>query len=819
MALIPNPFRLGFGLMRLPKNADGSIDIPQVCEMADRFIAAGGTYFDTAFVYDAGGSEAAFKAAVADRYPREAYTLATKLNASMMCSDAESAKQEFYTSLERTGAGYFDYYLLHALQRSTYQKYDEYGIWDFVKEQKEKGLIRHWGFSFHADPELLEKLLDEASGRGVRAAADQLRGLGEPGVASRRNWEICRAHGKPVIIMEPVKGGILADPIPEVREVFDGSGAKVSYASWALRFAAGLEGIHAVLSGMSSLAQMEDNLKTIADFVPLDGEEMELIHAAQRALDADKSIPCTACHYCTNGCPMEIPIPEIFNVQNRRKGSPEFRTIREYGIVTAGRGKAGDCIACGQCEGACPQQLPIISLLKQAGRSWRPELFRTFPRAARTPGFFPTGGGPLKGRPVRFLQLLPDRKVLRAVAFTFAASDTLSRKLRLQSQAHILGIVHPAAPLSVCIHGIVIKESARNIHALRAGHAVPASGAAHLFGGADLVPHAPDQGEILLRERAGPGILRGRQVLLNHFRGIHAGEHHGHLRLVEKPAEGPRRRGPAAAVCRDRFPGSCRQQAHQSSAPQRFHDNHRDSFGGGGLQARGSGLGVLVQIIILDLAEIPVVILQDLQEVLRIPVVGKTDIPDGSFLFLLRDPVLNAHFLQALPLRGIRQHVHQIVVDVVCLQPLQFLPEDLFRSGQVPDQILRQLGGHVHLFPDSVALQHGSQQRFAARIDICGVKVVHAALISRQNLFFCLFQIQPSRLLGKAHASVSEDGERFALPVVSVLHGWCPRSLKMCFRFPKRVPDILFCFPGNGKYSSGFRPVLPCLPPPGIVSS
>ena len=154
-----NPFRLGFGLMRLPKNPDGSIDIPQVCEMADRFIAAGGTYFDTAYVYDNGLSEAAFKAAVADRYPRDAYTICTKLNAWLQCSDEASAKQQFRTSLERTGAGYFDYYLLHALQRNNVHKYDEYHIWDYIAEQKAKGLVRHYGFSFHADPELLEQLL------------------------------------------------------------------------------------------------------------------------------------------------------------------------------------------------------------------------------------------------------------------------------------------------------------------------------------------------------------------------------------------------------------------------------------------------------------------------------------------------------------------------------------------------------------------------------------------------------------------------------------------------------------------------------------
>ncbi len=361
-----NPFILGFGLMRLPKNEDGSIDIPQVCEMADRFLAAGGTYFDTAFVYDGGASEAAFRAAVAERHPREAYTLATKLNATLGATDERSAKQEFHTSLERTGAGYFDYYLLHALQRNTYEKYTEYGIWDFVKEQKAKGLIRHWGFSFHADPELLEMLLEEHPDAEFVQLQINYADWENPGVASRRNLEICRAHGKPVVVMEPVKGGILADPIPAVRKILDGCGKDVSYASWAIRFAAQLEGVSTVLSGMSSLAQMDDNLKTMKDFRPLDREETEILHRVQKALDEDKSIPCTACHYCTKGCPMDIPIPEIFNVQNRRKGSPQFRVEREYKIVTQGRGKAGDCIACGQCEGACPQRLPIISLLRKS---------------------------------------------------------------------------------------------------------------------------------------------------------------------------------------------------------------------------------------------------------------------------------------------------------------------------------------------------------------------------------------------------------------------------------------------------------------------
>ena len=360
-----NPFRLGFGLMRLPKNPDGTIDIPQVCEMADRFLAAGGTYFDTAYVYDNGLSEAAFKAAVADRHPRESYTLCTKLNAFMQCHDEQSAKQQFYTSLERTGAGYFDFYLLHALQRNNVQKYNDYRLWDFIAEQKANGLIRHYGFSFHADPELLEQLLQEHPEVEFVQLQINYADWENPGVASRRNYEICRKYGKPVVVMEPVKGGILADPIPQVREILRAANPEASCASWALRFAAGLDNLLAVLSGMSNVAQMEDNLRQMSPFRPLDASEMEVIAQAQKALDAAQAIPCTACRYCTKGCPMNIPIPDIFTVYNRREGSPHFRTVREYTIVTTDKGKAADCVQCGQCESVCPQHLPIISLLEK----------------------------------------------------------------------------------------------------------------------------------------------------------------------------------------------------------------------------------------------------------------------------------------------------------------------------------------------------------------------------------------------------------------------------------------------------------------------
>lgn len=364
-------FKLGFGLMRLPKLADGkSEDIEQTKKMVDMFIAAGGTYFDTAYVYDDGLSEEATKLALVDRYPRESYTLCTKLCAWLQCHDEESAKQQFYTSLERTGAGYFDYYLLHALQRNNYKKYDEYHIWEFAQELKQKGLIRNWGFSFHADPDLLEELLTDHPEVDFVQLQINYADWENPGVASRKCWEICRKHNKPITVMEPVKGGALAKPIQKVQDIFKAAAPEMSFASWAIRYAASLDGIITVLSGMSNIEQMEDNLSYMKDFQPLSSEEQEVVKKAQAALNGDKSIPCTACHYCTGGCPQNIPIPEIFAVRNDAlANNARDGGKRGYTIATANKGKASDCIQCGQCENACPQHLSIIELLGECAKT------------------------------------------------------------------------------------------------------------------------------------------------------------------------------------------------------------------------------------------------------------------------------------------------------------------------------------------------------------------------------------------------------------------------------------------------------------------
>ena len=354
--------KLGFGLMRLPEK-DGVIDHEQVCNMVDKYMDAGMNYFDTAYVYHGGKSEVAAREALVKRYPRESFMIATKLPAWEM-KNAADMDRIFNEQCERAGVDYFDFYLLHSIEDgSNYDTYAKYDSFEWGLKKQAEGKIKHFGFSFHAGPQLLDQILTEHPEVDFIQLQINYADWENPGVNSRINYEICKKYGKPVVVMEPVKGGILADPIDAAKAIFDRENNGMSYSSWALRFVASKDNLLAVLSGMSSIEQMQDNLSFMKDFRPLDEHEEEVIREVQEAYNADKSIPCTACRYCTKGCPMEIPIPDIFTVQNRKKGSPEFRTKREYAIVTQNKGKASDCIQCGQCEGVCPQHLPIIDLL------------------------------------------------------------------------------------------------------------------------------------------------------------------------------------------------------------------------------------------------------------------------------------------------------------------------------------------------------------------------------------------------------------------------------------------------------------------------
>ena len=359
--------KLGFGLMRLPTLPDGKIDIEQSKTMTDMFINAGCTYFDTAWVYGGGASECAAKEILVDRYPRESFQLATKLFMKEGLTTVEEAEKMLATSLERTGAGYFDFYLLHSLNRDRVRYYDEHDMWGFIKRKKEEGVLRHVGFSFHDTADILDKFLtDHPDMEFVQLQINYLDWENES-IQSRACYEVARKHGMPIIVMEPVKGGNLANPPESVAEILKAANPEVSPSSWAIRFAASLPGIVTVLSGMSNIAQMADNLSYMTDFKPLTEGEQEVIGKVREAFAAIPTIPCTACAYCMKDCPANIAIFDTFRaVNNYRLYANLGASKSRYERATKEKSKASACIDCGQCEEVCPQRISIRAELKAA---------------------------------------------------------------------------------------------------------------------------------------------------------------------------------------------------------------------------------------------------------------------------------------------------------------------------------------------------------------------------------------------------------------------------------------------------------------------
>ena len=358
--------KLGFGLMRLPQK-DGVIDVEQVKVMVDKFLAAGFTYFDTAWAYP--GSEDAIRQALVERYPREAYQLATKNAAWIGCKTREEAAAQFETSLKQTGAGYFDFYLLHNLGEGRSHFFDDFDMWSFVQEKKAEGKIKHVGFSFHSTPEELETILSAHPEMEFVQLQINYADWENPAVQSRACYEVARKHNKPVIIMEPVKGGMLANPPQTVADILKAAEPNSSLASWGVRFAASLEGIITVLSGMSSTEQMEDNLSYMKDFTALTEQQQNTINKAQEALVKIPLIPCTTCNYCAKVCPKNIGISGTFTALNcltLYNDLPAAKHQQQW--LVGGHGKAGadECIKCGKCEEACPQHISIREELEKA---------------------------------------------------------------------------------------------------------------------------------------------------------------------------------------------------------------------------------------------------------------------------------------------------------------------------------------------------------------------------------------------------------------------------------------------------------------------
>jgi len=357
----------GFGCMRLPMNGD-EVDYAEFTRMVDTFIENGFNYFDTAHGYLRGASEIALKKCLTSRYPRDSYILTNKLSVNYFDSN-EEIRPLFEEQLKICGVDYFDFYLMHAQNRGSYEKYKRCRAYETAFELKAEGKVKHVGLSFHDTADVLDQILTEYPELEVVQIQFNYLDYDDAAVQSRLCLEVCQKHGKPVIVMEPVKGGSLVNLPDDAKAVLDALEGG-SYASYAIRFAASFDGIKMVLSGMGDMNMMNDNLSYMKDFKPLDERERKAIDKVCAILRGKGLIACTGCSYCTEGCPKQIPIPNLFACMNDKKIWQNWNSDYYYGIHTKDKGKASDCIGCGKCERICPQGLPIRELLVQVAEEF-----------------------------------------------------------------------------------------------------------------------------------------------------------------------------------------------------------------------------------------------------------------------------------------------------------------------------------------------------------------------------------------------------------------------------------------------------------------
>lgn len=359
----------GFGCMRLPMlfgkvGIFGIVDKKQFKKMVDAFMASGFTYFDTAYPYIMGRSETALRECLVKRYKRSEYTVTDKLTENFIHSESD-IRPFLDKQLKRVGVDYFDYYLLHAMNEKYYKKFTRLNAFEILKKLKSEGKIKHIGMSFHDRADVLDKILSEHPEIEVVQIQFNYLDYDSSNIQSRAVYDVCLKYDKPIIIMEPCKGGRLANIPDEAKPILDKLGG--SYASFAIRFAASFKNVFMVLSGMSNMEQMKDNLSFMVDFKPFTAEEYSAVNSVSRIIKKQSLIPCTACRYCTEGCPQKIPIPEIFGIHNNSEKFSRSNAAAIADKVILKRASA--CIGCGQCEERCPQKLPVRKMLKDIAKS------------------------------------------------------------------------------------------------------------------------------------------------------------------------------------------------------------------------------------------------------------------------------------------------------------------------------------------------------------------------------------------------------------------------------------------------------------------
>jgi uncharacterized protein len=361
--------KLGFGCMRLPmKKAGvgmkGEVDYEELNLMIDKFFEAGFNYFDTAHGYVGGMSEIALRECLVKRYPRTSYTLTNKLTTHFFKTEEEILPL-FEKQLINTGVEYFDYYLMHAMNADFYKKYVGCHAFDIAKKLKEEGKIKHLGISFHDKADVLEEILSEQPEIEVVQLQFNYTDYDDPGIESYKCYQVCVKYNKPVIVMEPVKGGGLVNLPEEAKKLLDAFSSEASYASYAIRYCASFQNTFMVLSGMSTIEQMEDNISYMKDFIPFTEVEYKLVDSIREILKNQDNIPCTTCQYCVVECPNKIPIPDLFSCYNAKKQFNDWNSDWYYGVYTKGKGIAADCIKCGKCEKVCPQHIMIRDYLAE----------------------------------------------------------------------------------------------------------------------------------------------------------------------------------------------------------------------------------------------------------------------------------------------------------------------------------------------------------------------------------------------------------------------------------------------------------------------